>query len=731
MNEQETQEMTERNRGMQVEISRRKLLASLGIAGLAATAGGWSLASAGSNTVTYATYSNGEGDPEGCAAQIGITTIAELKALSSGPCTSVFFVKDSLREGVFVWDTADTASADNGGTVVVDAFGRRWKRVVDDVLKVQWFGAKGDGLADDTDAIQACINAASPGQTVYFPKGTYIVLPSGITRYIQLRSNLTLLGEGASSVIKVKDNAGNYGTVMGGPIEPYFCGGMVQNLTIRSLKFDHNFANNNGAVIQTANTTRSHILTFFNFKNITVESCIFDPVSSRNALNFNSSKSSQVTVRNNYFQFAKRTGDVYYDNTVVYCECSDYRIQDNHFSATDASVGFATGAIELHGSPCVASGNLIHRYIAGIQLCSAWDSYNDFGNFVVANNTFNDVYNGIYLHMSNMPLKNVLIDSNVIAMDQLAYYSFSDGTTAGIRIIDVIQTPGRTIEKLSITNNQILFKPETTGSSTRRVYGTGGILLDYPNGIDGVIVEGNQIVNSPAAGISIQKSSAATTISKNISIRNNHIINSGQNVLATSIVKAAIMAKRLENVVIENNIIRDDWDTMRGYYAFSMEPGAYFKDVTVRNNQITAKQGGYRLDYVDSKIDYLPPIAFKFSAVYPPVSGDYTAGDMVWNTGAVTPGTSVAGYKVIESGTAGTLTGVTASIAFNTSVMTVSDSSSLKVGNVVSVAGLTDAFTILHITGTAVTVKPRAGGTATGAALSFRAPALREFGLIG
>ena len=49
------------------------------------------------------------------------------------------------------------------------------------------FGAKGDGTAKDTRAIQAAIDkAASAGGTVVIPPGSY---PSGT---LHLRSNLTL-----------------------------------------------------------------------------------------------------------------------------------------------------------------------------------------------------------------------------------------------------------------------------------------------------------------------------------------------------------------------------------------------------------------------------------------------------------------------------------------------------------------------------------------------------------
>ncbi len=59
-------------------------------------------------------------------------------------------------------------------------------------LDVTKFGAKGDGVTDDTLFIQACINACPKNGRVYIPRGTYSVCP------LFLKSNITIeLEEGA------------------------------------------------------------------------------------------------------------------------------------------------------------------------------------------------------------------------------------------------------------------------------------------------------------------------------------------------------------------------------------------------------------------------------------------------------------------------------------------------------------------------------------------------------
>ena len=100
---------------------------------------------------------------------------ANASAKTSGTAVSVggYYTVNDGGGGVFVCNTADTTTADNGGTVIVDTLGQRWARAVGvGAYSVRWFGAKGDGTTDDRGAIQAAIATAQP---VYIPPGVYLV----------------------------------------------------------------------------------------------------------------------------------------------------------------------------------------------------------------------------------------------------------------------------------------------------------------------------------------------------------------------------------------------------------------------------------------------------------------------------------------------------------------------------------------------------------------------------
>jgi len=90
----------------------------------------------------------------------------------------VFFMTDPGKQGSFVADPEDRISPDDSVMTIVAPNGLRYKRVIEqNILNVKWFGAIGNGSADDWSAIQKGINYIlsndHSGRTLYFPSGVY------------------------------------------------------------------------------------------------------------------------------------------------------------------------------------------------------------------------------------------------------------------------------------------------------------------------------------------------------------------------------------------------------------------------------------------------------------------------------------------------------------------------------------------------------------------------------
>jgi len=140
-----------------MDISRRRLLASFGMASAVAAA-----SSLTGGKIGFA--DSGDGN---CVLT---TSISGLRS-GSTEAGEIYAITDAGREGLFRYDPADTSSSDNEGTVLVAVDGKRYKRIYSGAINASWFGAKGDGTRDDTSALQAAINAG-PG-TIFLPRGTY------------------------------------------------------------------------------------------------------------------------------------------------------------------------------------------------------------------------------------------------------------------------------------------------------------------------------------------------------------------------------------------------------------------------------------------------------------------------------------------------------------------------------------------------------------------------------
>lgn len=182
--------------------------------------------------------------------------------------------------GLFYWDTATEAEA-NGGTVIASTLDTiaeegQWKRLTNGLIKLRWFGARGDGSTDDSLAYTRAAEAAYRQQaTLMVSGGTYLL--EGV------RSRVGAVGVG-NPVLKLKDNADTRMIIQSGT-----------NITYEGIIFDGNEVNNKWAI---GDNRRAHgqislisnvgafgngrteagfnETTVYPVENVTIQRCVFE-----------------------------------------------------------------------------------------------------------------------------------------------------------------------------------------------------------------------------------------------------------------------------------------------------------------------------------------------------------------------------------------------------------------------------------------------------------------------
>ncbi|MEF3304938.1 glycosyl hydrolase family 28-related protein [Paenibacillus sp. GYB003] len=721
--------------------TRRKLLAAIGAAGAAAVAYGAASSSAaaekGGRDVADAVYGSC-GNPNMPAGDFVKTTIAELRS-NTAPCPdAIYFVVDPGREGHFYYDPADTASADNAGLVLVSTSGARFKRIVEnDRYSVKWFGAKGDGVTDDMDVIQSAIDVvyALGGGTVFFPKGTYIVSPSMQTRRIVPKSNVHLLGEGPNSVIRVKDDAGDYWTIIGN----FQTWPKVSNVSIRGLRFDQNPSGNTTCNIDHRRTDfywTQFCISLFDYENIVVSDCTFDPICGWNTVVLNNAQSKNAVVRDCSFRFVHARGFDGYDNSAVYMNGKSHTVTNCRFYAAPGEK--AIGAIETHAGQSVVSNNVTDGYVTGVHI-QASETSGEHADMTIAGNTFTNAVHAIqFWPFKEHSLKNVTVSGNTIS---LANAQKQRDMMVGIGAFPGYLPTDHTgmFENITITGNTITCEEEF-GKRANLLEGfCYGIGFVRETDVKNVVISNNIIKNAPIAAIHIGNTKKVGTMS-DLRITGNVIVNAGHYPAANEAYKAAILLR--SNVVrakIAGNTISETYDTSRGLYSIRLNAAdGTYTDVEVTDNLISSKQGGLWLDLHASIRTDEADKHLKFTDKYidDPLLGSgttYQAGTVVLVVGAsFSPGTSPAGYRILTGGTFGTLTGVTATGTAGTYKVAVSDSSGLKVGQWIRIDAGAQIRRIVRIAGNELRVNaPLSAAVSSPSPVAYTAPTYETFGRIG
>jgi Pectate lyase superfamily protein len=185
----------------------------------------------------------------------GVDSIEELKAVSPVADQRItalgYYEPGDGGGGLFryvdSWPNIASEPPDpNGGTVITsdgdEISAGRWLRVFEGPINARWFGAKGNGEADDLDAIQRAIEAGQEGDTIYLPRGTYPVSGAVVAskHMVTIDFEGTLVPHGSYDDVLFKIEGDKGSRLRTEPSPPNYPGGYGTNpkIDIKSLWLD-------------------------------------------------------------------------------------------------------------------------------------------------------------------------------------------------------------------------------------------------------------------------------------------------------------------------------------------------------------------------------------------------------------------------------------------------------------------------------------------------------------
>lgn len=228
-------------------------------------------------------------------------------------------------------------------------------------IDVKAFGAKGDGKADDGQAIQAALDSASMGDTVYLPKGTYLV------RTIRLVPNVHLVADGVLK--QPKELTGHFAVEKQHSDAPLFRAHRISNVY---LAFNAETVNEAIYASQCANITIAD-------SHITGDST--NDRSFPAVLWYDCLASRVVGTTISHFGIARKSPKTYHPGTAVRVLSSQgVTISGNRFHHNGENGIFVhdSGDVEIDGN------HIHHNGMSGIQV--AFNTADRVANYRITNN---------------------------------------------------------------------------------------------------------------------------------------------------------------------------------------------------------------------------------------------------------------------------------------------------------------------------------------------------------
>jgi hypothetical protein len=485
------------------------------------------------------------------------------------------------------------------------------------------FGAVGNGVADDTAAIQA---ALATGNSIYFPKGTY-----NISDQLEPQSNTSW-------------HANNDATLVWTTVDCLINAQSIDNWTMTGLTVDGNY---------TAYTPVDNTQTPW---GVLLES------------------STNVTIQNNVFKRLFRIGICVGHLSTT--ECKNIVINNNVIHdigyATDPTVGFGNGVAILSASNVKVTNNWVYNITGNTTGTSGINCEPGNGTYVCSDIeiAFNKVTNcddcpGIGLYQAtdfSSDRSNINIHNNTIKVtgtgpgikcEQFGYTYIRDNYLEQTQGIIVKRYKAN---KAFIEGNEIL---QVT---------TGGYGIRVQDGIASVVVDRNRIRNVDGVAISVDMFDFEAALStKDCLIQNNVMTGIADIGIAFSAGNFVISGNTLNGCAITStdyyiaSIAGGSAQSVNGYIGentMSSSSGALTAFINAEGDLMNNVQIGTN-SYVGPTLPTMKTNTFNIGGRNPgvfmdilPAAGTWQVGDIIWKA---TPAASgFIGWVCTTGGTPGT-----------------------------------------------------------------------------
>lgn len=442
-----------------------------------------------------------------------------------------------------------------------------------DVINVKDFGAVGDGVTDDTAAIQAAINYATQhGGGVIYGKGLFLI------GNVIIKSNVSI----TSMTIKCKILSTDFANVGACFIFDTNC----ENSSVYNCDFDGDSTN------QTTNYVCGIIL---NGNNNSIENCNLINVK-RNAIQLEPGV-TWCNVKNNYIFNTGRFGISHgYSNSLVssYCKIINNYIENTGNAAIAAIAGIET-TDESAGISYFEISNNVIKNTGLIETGGGIGGYSKNNQYINITNNMIDTtsnhgihFGGKYINITNNTFKNITNECIFIRNwpNINGYASIASNITISNNIIDTVTSASQGYG-IALNNAQKFVINGNTVSNTNYagIYIKGKNLNSDIRCSNGIITN-NQINLITGRGIRIDNSDSINVVANTIYDVSSH----------------GIITDNSSYILISNNNINGSANNAHGIYISNSSETDETKGITISYNNIINKTIGIYIPQSHNRI---------------------------------------------------------------------------------------------------------------------------------